>query len=208
MRSGPGPRMSARGYGDPERRVTENGDLAGQTTTTSRETDYGGPHLIHENRHERTFEWRQEPTTHGDVTLPCRKLHPPWSEPSRANRPGPRRSGKLRRRLPGDDDTWRARCLRRPIGQWPVPWIPAWAAVAKETIEAATALVSMASAQMRARRLMGNLLHYSDSPVWSQTNPRMRVRRSAERFAATNTWLTNPKLPFHRRSRLVGPVER
>ena len=33
MRSGPGPRMSGRGNGDPER-VAETGDLAGQAITT------------------------------------------------------------------------------------------------------------------------------------------------------------------------------
>jgi hypothetical protein len=41
--------MSGRGNGDPER-VAETGDLAGQAITTSRVTDHGGPHPMHENR--------------------------------------------------------------------------------------------------------------------------------------------------------------
>jgi hypothetical protein len=46
--------MSERGYGDPEC-VAETGDLACHAITTSRMADYGGPRLMHENRHDRMF---------------------------------------------------------------------------------------------------------------------------------------------------------
>jgi hypothetical protein len=41
--------------------------------------------------------------------------------------------------------------------QWPLPWMPAWAAVASHMNAALVAAVKTASSQLRARRLIGEL---------------------------------------------------